>query len=70
MKEKLEARKTAVEAEQAKLKEEFDLLKEKGSEINRRVSQIQSRFNGNIRVLNEIAELMKSEEPISPPDSL
>ena len=65
MKEKLEARKSAVEKEQSELQERFETLKKEGAEINRKVSAIQTRFNGNIRVLNEIAELMKEPEPTS-----
>ncbi len=61
MKEKLEARKEAVEKEQSELQEQFEKLKEQGADINRRVSAIQTRFNGNVRVLNEIAELLKTE---------
>ena len=65
MKEKLEARKAAVESEQAELSKRFEELKEKGAEINRQVSAIQARFNGNVRVLNEIAEMLKEPEPKS-----
>lgn len=59
MKEKLEARKVAVEEENAKLKKDFDALQEKGKEINRQLTAIQARFNGNARVLNEITEMLK-----------
>jgi len=58
MKEKLEARKEAVEKEQTELSTQFESLKEQGAEISRKLSAVQTRFNGNVRVLNEIAELM------------
>jgi len=67
MKEKLEARKVAVEKEQAELQEQFEKLKEQGADINRKVSAVQVRFNGNVRVLNEIAELMREPDPCSEP---
>lgn len=69
MKEKLEARKAAVEKEQADLQEQFEKLKEQGADISRRVSAIQARFNGNVRVLNEIAELMKEDAPVDAPEA-
>jgi chaperonin cofactor prefoldin len=69
MKEKLEARKAAVEKEQADLSKHFEELKEKGADINRQVSAIQARFNGNVRVLNEISELMKEEAPSEAPEA-
>jgi len=66
MKDKLEARKVVVDKEQSELQKAFEDLKEKGADINRQISAIQNRFNGNIRVLNEIAEMLK-EEPVEVP---
>ena len=67
MKDKLEARKEAVEKEQSDLESQFEDLKAKRSEIDKSLSAIQARFNGNIRVINEIAELMEPEEVKDPP---
>ena len=62
--EKLQARKIAVESEQVALEAEFKRLKEQGADINRKVSAIQSRFDGNTRVLNELKELMEVKPDI------
>jgi len=62
MKEKLEARKEAVVKEQKDLEARFEDLKVKRSEIDKQLSAIQARFNGNVRVLNEIQELMDPKE--------
>ena len=67
MKDKLEARKEAVEKEQKDLESRFEELKAQRSEVDKSLSAIQARFNGNIRVLNEIADLMQPEEVKDPP---
>lgn len=62
MKEKLEARKKVVQEENDKLSTEFKRLNEQGADLNRRVSEIKARFDGNVRVIIEIDEMLK--EPV------
>lgn len=64
MKEKLEARKAAVVEEQKTLESRFEELRTQRSDLDKNLSAIQARFNGNVRVLNEIEELMKEPEEV------
>jgi len=63
MKEKLEARKQVVTEENNKLDIEFKKLNEQGAALNRRVSEIKARFDGNVRVIVEIDEMLKEDPP-------